>query len=137
MTLIDRRDIDFLLHEVLDLDALFTRPRHEGQDREMVAAMLDTAEKLAEDHFLSHAAKLDAEEPTFDGTRVHIIPEVKAALDAYCEAGFMSAHADAEWGGMQLPHTVSMAASAFFSAANIATAGYPFLTRAAANVRKG
>ena len=133
-TLIDRRDIDFLLHDVLDLDALFTRPRHAEHDRESVAAMLDTAEKLAADHFLPHAAKLDAQEPTFDGETVHIIPEVKAALEAYSAAGFMSAHADYDWGGMQLPHAVSMACSAFFSAANVSTAGYPFLTRGAANV---
>lgn len=134
MTTIDRRDMDFLLHDVLDLDGLFARPRYADHDRGSVAAMLDTAEKMAADHFLPHAARLDANEPSFDGERVHIIPEVKQALDAYCAAGFMSAHADYEWGGMQLPHTVSMAASAFFSAANISTVGYPFLTRAAANV---
>lgn len=134
MTTIDRRDMDFLLHDVLDLDGLFARPRYADHDRGSVAAMLDTAEKMAADHFLPHAAKLDANEPSFDGERVHIIPEVKQALDAYCAAGFMSAHADYEWGGMQLPHTVSMAVSAFFSAANISTVGYPFLTRAAANV---
>ncbi|MFA5120419.1 acyl-CoA dehydrogenase [Zavarzinia sp.] len=134
MPILDRRDLDFLLHEVLDLDALFTRPRYADHDRAGVGAMLDTATAIADDHFASHAAKLDANEPTFDGTRVTIIPEVKAALDAYIEAGFMSAHADYDWGGMQLPHTVAMAASAIFSAANISTAGYPFLTRAAANV---
>lgn len=134
MTTIDRRDMDFLLHDVLDLDGLFARPRYADHDRGSVAAMLDTAEKMAADHFLPHAARLDANEPSFDGERVHIIPEVKQALDAYCAAGFMSAHADYEWGGMQLPHTVSMAVSAFFSAANISTVGYPFLTRAAANV---
>ncbi|PWR21870.1 acyl-CoA dehydrogenase [Zavarzinia compransoris] len=134
MTTIDRRDIDFLLHEVLDLDGLFARPRFADHDRGSVAAMLDTAEKLAADHFLPHAAKLDANEPSFDGETVHIIPEVKQALDAYCAAGFMAAHADYALGGMQLPHTVSLAVSAFFSAANISTAGYPFLTRAAANV---
>lgn len=134
MTTIDRRDMDFLLHEVLDLDGLFVRARYADHDRASVAAMLDTAEKMAADHFLPHAARLDANEPTFDGEKVHIIPEVKQALDAYCAAGFMSAHADYEWGGMQLPHTVSMAVSAFFSAANISTVGYPFLTRAAANV---
>lgn len=134
MTTIDRRDMDFLLHDVLDLDGLFARPRYADHDRASVAAMLDTAEKMAADHFLPHAARLDANEPSFDGEKVHIIPEVKQALDAYCAAGFMSAHADYEWGGMQLPHTVSMAVSAFFSAANISTVGYPFLTRAAANV---
>lgn len=134
MPVLDRRDLDFLLQDVLDLDALFTRPRFAEHDRASVAAMLDTAEKLADDHFAPHAAKLDANEPTFDGETVHIIPEVKAALDAYCAAGFMSAHADYEHGGMQLPHTVSMASSAIISAANISTAGYPFLTRAAANV---
>ncbi|MFZ8528558.1 hypothetical protein ACO1NJ_14645, partial [Staphylococcus aureus] len=79
-------------------------------------------------------AKLDANEPTLVNGRVEIIPEVKAALDAFIEAGFMGAHADAEHGGLQLPQIVAQTTAAIFTAANVGTAGYPFLTRAATKV---
>jgi butyryl-CoA dehydrogenase len=41
---------------------------------------LDTAQQIAEEHFAPHNRKADLNEPTFDGERVHMIPEVGAAL---------------------------------------------------------
>lgn len=134
MPVIDRRDLDFLLYDVLDTEALCRRPRHADHSRETIAQIIDTAEAVADEHFASHAAKLDANEPTLVNGRVEIIPEVKAALDAFIAAGFMGAHADAEHGGLQLPQIVAQTTAAIFTAANVGTAGYPFLTRAATNV---
>ncbi len=134
MPVIDRRDLDFLLYDVLDTEALCRRPRHADHSRETITAILDTADALADEHFASHAAKLDANEPQLVNGRVEIIPEVRVALDAFVAAGFMGAHADAEHGGLQLPQIVAQTTAAIFTAANVGTAGYPFLTRAATNV---
>ncbi len=100
--LINRRDLDFVLYELLKVDALATTERYAGQDRDLYDATIDAAERLATDKFATHAAELDEHEPTFDGERVHLIPAVKEALDAYVEAGFMGASLDADIGGMQL-----------------------------------
>ncbi len=132
--LINRRDLDFLLHEWLDVATLCERPRFAGHDRETFDAVVEAAHTLAADQFAAHAAKLDANEPTFDGERVHIIPEVKTALDAYVDGGFMGTAFDEADGGLQLPYTISQSVAALFTAANIGTAGYPFLTGAAANL---
>ncbi len=129
-----RRDLDFLLYDVLKAENLTAYQRFEGQTRADFDAILDLAEQLAEEQFQPHAAKVDREEPRFDGTRVHIIPDVKQALDAYVEAGFTGAGFDTDLGGLQLPYTLVQAASAFFFGANVATAGYPMLTVAAANL---
>ncbi len=43
-----------------------------------------------------------------------MIPEVKAALDAFCAAGLMAAGQDYECGGMQLPCVVEKAVCAWF-----------------------
>jgi len=134
--LIRRRDLDFLLYEWLDVAALTQRPRFAQHDRATFDAVLDAAETLAVEAFASHAAELDANEPTFDGERVHLIPAVKEALDAYIEGGFIGVAFDETDGGLQLPYTVSQSINALFSAANIGTAGYPFLTAAAANLLK-
>ncbi len=132
--LVNRRDLEFQLYEVLGVEALGATARHTGQDRATFDAILDAAEKLALEEFAPHAAKVDEHEPMFDGARVHLIPEVKAALDAYVEAGFMGASFDSDIGGMQLPWTIAQACALYFNAANISTTAYPFITIAAANL---
>ena len=134
MPSIRRRDLDFLLFELLGVEELCTRPYFAEHGRETLAAMLDTAEAVADEHFAPHAAKLDEHEPTFENGRVQMIPEVKSALDAYRVAGFFASGADFASGGMQLPYIVQQAAAAIFSAANISTTAYPFLTKANANL---
>ncbi|HYD66763.1 acyl-CoA dehydrogenase family protein, partial [Azospirillum sp.] len=132
--LIDTRDLDFLLFELLDIDALFTRPRFADHSRETLSAVLKTAQAIARDHFAPHNHTADENEPRLEQGRVVLVPEVAAALTRFIDAGFMAATADYDWGGMQLPFIAHTAASALFSAANIGTTGYPFLTIAAANV---
>jgi alkylation response protein AidB-like acyl-CoA dehydrogenase len=132
--ILSRRDLDFLLFEWLDVEALTTRPRFADHSRETFAATLDLCEQIAVDHFASHNKKSDANEPHFDGERVHIIPEVKAALEVFRDAGLFAAAHDYDLGGMQLPLSVEKAAFAWFQAANVGTAAYPFLTIAASNL---
>ena len=132
--LINRRDLEFLLYEVLQAEALVTAPRYAAHDRATFDAVLDAAYKIAAEQFEPHAAALDENEPEFDAGNVVVIPAVKTALDAYCAAGFMGAGIDHEYGGMQLPWVVVQACNAYFNAANIATTAYPFITIAAANL---
>ena len=132
--IINRRDLDFQLFEVLNIEELTSRPRYAEHSRETFLAVLDTAEAIATEKFAPHNHKADANEPSFDGRRVSMIPEVAEALKAFCEAGFIAAAHDFELGGMQLPVTMTQAAFSLFKGANVGTAAYPFLTIANANV---
>lgn len=85
--LLSRRDVEFTLHELLEVDRLTAHPRFADHSRETFAATLDLAERLATEHFAPHNRKADLDEPHFDGERVHIISDVKAALDAFRETG--------------------------------------------------
>ena len=89
--LLSRRDLAFVLYEMLDAEALTARPRFAEHSRETFDAALDLAEKIALEHFAPHNRKSDEEEPRYDGERVQMIPEVGAALAAFCEAGLMAA----------------------------------------------
>ncbi|WP_426211063.1 acyl-CoA dehydrogenase [Massilia sp. TWP1-3-3] len=131
--ILSRRDIDFLLYEWLDVETLTSRPRFQDHSRETFNAALDTAEQIATDLFAPHNKKNDSNEPHFDGEKVTIIPEVKVALDAFSAAGLMAASQDYAFDGMQLPCVVGKALSAYFTAANIATSAYIFLTVGNAN----
>src|SRR5437762_9473266 len=117
--IVRQRDLEFQLFEVLDVDSLRKDARFSQHSRETMLAAVDTALSIAEEKFAPHNHKADAHEPTFDGERIRLIPEVKEALDAYIAAGFLSAGEDFEKGGMQLPATVSRACQAIFAAANV------------------
>lgn len=129
--LIKRDDLLFLLFECFQCDHVFSRPRYQEHNRETVIAALDTAEKIAQQHFANHTRLLDNNEPSFDGQRVSMPAAVQQGLKAFIDAGFMNALADFEQDGMQLPEAFAGACFAYFTAANPGTAGYPFLTMAA------
>src|SRR3990167_2294086 len=131
--IISRRDLEFLLYEWLEVEKLTQRARFADHSRETFNAALDTCERIANDLFAPHNKKNDQQEPHFDGVSVHIIPEVKIALKAFCDAGLMAAGQDYELGGMQLPALVERAGFAYFKGANVGTSSYPFLTIGNAN----
>lgn len=131
---VNRRDLDFYLYELLQAESLCQRPLYAEHSRESFDAILDTAERVAEDKFANHCAKSDANEPQLVDGKVVLIPEIKEAVDAYIDNGFLAATFSEEHGGLQLPFTVSQAVAFFFHAANGPTVGYPFLSTAAANL---
>lgn len=132
--LLNDRDVNFLLYEFLDSEALLQRPAYREHSREIFNAVLDTAKSIAEDKFANHNQKGDANEPQFDGKTVTLIPETKAAWDAWAEAGFLAAHYPVDEEGMQLPETLLRIAMAYPTAANTSTSSYGFLTIGAANL---
>ncbi|UNB53021.1 acyl-CoA dehydrogenase [Mycolicibacterium sp. YH-1] len=133
-TILSRRDLDFLLYEWLRVDDLTKRVRFVEHSRETFDGVLDLCEQLATRYFAPHNKTSDANEPTFDGTRVTVIGEVKEALDAFAAADLIGMTADENLGGAQLPVTVAQAAFAWIAAANVSTSGYVMLTVANANL---
>ena len=132
--LLSRRDLNFILYEWLNVEALTQRARFAAHSRYTFDAVLDLAEEVATAEFATHNRISDAHEPSFDGEGVHLVPEVKAALRRFAETGLLASSMDESIGGGQLPRVVSAACFAWFQAANAATAAYPFLTVANANL---
>ena len=133
-TILSRRDLAFLLYEWLDVESLTARPRFAEHSRETFDGVLDLSEQIATREFAPHNHKNDAQEPTFDGEKVHVIDEVRVALDAFYASGLLPGSMDEAVGGLQLPQVVQRACFAWFQAANIATSSYPMLTMANANL---
>jgi alkylation response protein AidB-like acyl-CoA dehydrogenase len=131
--IMSRRDLEFVLYEWLQSENLTKRARYADHSRETFNAAMDTCEQIATDLFAPHNKKNDQEEPHFDGEKVHIIPEVRTALKAFCEAGLMAAGQNFDVGGMQLPCVIEKAGLAYFKGANVGTSAYPFLTIGNAN----
>ena len=131
---IDRRDLAFLLYELLDVATLPERPRFAGQGREVYDAVLDTLEGVAAEHYAPFRKANDQQEPALVDGRVITNPGLQQGWDAVAETGIIAATHDEARGGMQLPHVIASAAIAFLEAANIGSASYPMLTAGAANL---
>lgn len=132
--LLSRRDIDFILFELLDVDELLERSEFAEHSHETIEAILDLSETVAQDHFASHFREADLHEPQFIDGQARTLPEAGAALKLFAELGFVGASMPSSVGGLDLPRCVADASFAWFQAANVATASYPLLTKGCANL---
>ena len=132
--IVNRRDIDFYLYEMLDLEELLKNDRYQEHDRDTVTAILDLAQQIAEEAFLPCAAELDEHEPVFEAGRAVTPDSLKACLKTFVEAGLPAATFDASLGGMQLPMLVANFMQGIFQAANGSAVGYIFLTTSNAHM---
>ena len=133
-SVLSSRDLQFLLYECLDVEALGARPRFAGQGREVYDAVLDTAKAVAEAHYQPSRKRNDQEEPQVVDGVVVTQPDLQPAYAATAEAGIIASTHDAERGGLQLPHVVASAAIAWLEGANVGSASYPMLTAGASNL---
>ena len=132
--LMPRRDLDFMLYELLEVDRLCERPRFADHSRETFDAAIDSAYRVAAERFAPHHADSDAQEPHMRDGKVVLPAEVGTAVRAFADAGFIAAAQDHALGGMQLPFSVAVACWGVFKSANIATETYASLTIGAANL---
>ncbi len=132
--LTNRRNLDFMLYELLGADRLCDYPRFAEHSRDTFGAALDLAHQIALEKFLPHNRKSDLHEPHMVDGKVELIPEIGEAVQAYNDAGFAAALADYEAGGMQLPFVIAQACDSMFSAANPGTIAYPALARGVSNL---
>ncbi len=131
---IEARDLAFWLYDWLKAEALTSHPAYADHSRETFDAVLELSDRMAGELFATHYKKADQVEPRLVDGEPKVLPEVKAAIEAYAKAGLFAASFAPEHGGLGLPHVVDAAAMARFMAANVATAAYPMLTAGNARV---
>jgi len=132
--ILNGRDLEFMLYELFNVESLTERERFQDHNRETFDAAIATSKTIAEKYFIPIRQKVDSNEPTFDGEKVHMLPEIKPAIDAVVNAGLSAPTTDYELGGMQLPNVVANVVSAHLSAAASTTLGYISLTHANCNL---
>jgi alkylation response protein AidB-like acyl-CoA dehydrogenase len=127
-SVVDRKLLSFLLFDWLGVDRVLGRDAFGDHSPQDIEAMFDTADKLAASHFRPFYKSGDREEPyqTEDGARV--APQVRDAIKAFGEAGFIAASFPEALGGLGLPSVVNVAITAFFQGANGPFAAYSMLS---------
>lgn len=132
--MLDERNLGFMLYEFFDSESLIQRERYQDHDRHTFNGAIDTAKSIAEKYFLPIRSKLDTHQPTFDGKKISLIPELKPAIDALIDSGLATATADYDFNGMQLPPIIANVASAYLTVAGGTASAYLSLTSANANL---
>lgn len=131
---VDTANLNFLLFDWLGLRQLLRRSAFAEHSEESITALLDLAERLSNEQFLPHYKASDRSEPKLGADGVEVLPAIKAALNAFANAGFFSAPFPAGLEGLQVPEVVQAASMSHFMAANIATSAYAMLTIANARL---
>lgn len=109
MKTFSRRNIQFLLYEVLHAEALTQYEYFSAHDRETFDMTLDTATEISEKIMFAHYVDSDRKQPELENGRVKVHKGVHAFIKAYAESGLLSAAFPFEWEGQQLPKTVNVA----------------------------
>jgi alkylation response protein AidB-like acyl-CoA dehydrogenase len=104
--LVDLRDVQFNLYEHLDVEKLLKYPKFQEFNREMFDMIIDEALKQASEVAVK-----------FEDGKVELPQEFVDAYKLYCEAGWIAALADPEWGGQGLPIALGAAVGEFFQGA--------------------
>jgi alkylation response protein AidB-like acyl-CoA dehydrogenase len=125
-SLVDSRDVRFVLFEMLGLEKLNRFEKFKEFDRSMYEDTLELAEKIAIDQFYSSNADGDKTGLKFDPKTHEVkVPEsFHKGFNAYVEAGFHSLSLSQEEGGMGMPASISMAAAEYFNAGNTSLTMY-------------
>jgi butyryl-CoA dehydrogenase len=131
---VDRKNLEFLFYEVFDLEELLGAERFAAYDRTAIEGVLDLAQAISEQEFVTCAAELDTQEPLFVDGKVRVPEAAKSALKACGSAGLFSAGFDEGVGGLGLPAMVSYAVNGILACGNISLANFQFLTIANANM---
>jgi len=137
-SIVDTRDVKFILFEVLKVDNLNNYSEYSEFDREMYEDIIDLAEKIAVEKVYPANMEADNIHAQFDPATAEVkIPEVfHPGLDAYYEAGFAGLSIEPEYGGMGMPFIIFQSTLDYFAAAGVAFSMYPHLSLGAMNLVK-
>jgi alkylation response protein AidB-like acyl-CoA dehydrogenase len=131
---VSKRNLDFLLYEVHDVERLSKIPFFEDHTRETYDLVLDTALKMGRNLLYPYFREMDEKQPVLEDGNVKVHPAVKTMMKEWGEGGWIASSMPYEVGGQQLPFAVHMACSYIFAAANFSSTGYPGLTTGAAHL---
>ncbi|MFA6009936.1 MAG: acyl-CoA dehydrogenase [Desulfobacteraceae bacterium] len=127
----DRRDIDFVLHEQLNVEELSKHEKFEAFNRKTVDMVVSEARNLAVKEMLPTWKEGDEVGCTFNAGQVIIPESFHKLFGLFNDGEWLAMNEDPEWGGQGMPRSVSSAASEFFNGANYPFMMYPGLTHGA------
>jgi len=130
----DRRDIDFVLYEQLEVEPFLNGSHFNGQTRKMFDMILTEARNFAIKEILPLSAQWDREGLVFENNQVRVPTGVHRVYRLYMEGEYLAMTEDPDVCGMGLPHVIALAAREYLCGADISFALYGIGTHGAAKM---
>jgi alkylation response protein AidB-like acyl-CoA dehydrogenase len=127
----DRRDVDFVLHEVLQVEQLSKHEKFAEFNKKTVDLIVSEARNLAIKEILPTREIGDREGAKFDKGNVTVPESFHRAYELFKEGEWLAMTEDPDWGGQGMPRSVALAADDYLVGANLAFMMYPGLTHGA------
>jgi len=129
--LADRRDVDFVLFEQLELEAILENAKFSDLNKKTIDLIITEARSLALKEILPTNAPGDRKGCTFEDGVVKVPEEFHRAFELYREGEWITMIDDPEVGGQGLPITAATAIGEYLTGANCAFGMYPGLCHGA------
>ncbi len=127
--LADRRDVDFVLFEQLEVDKLSKKyEKYAEFNKKTIELILKEARNVAVKELLPTNKIGDEKGIVFESGAVKVPEEFHKAYEVLKEGEWIGMSENPDWGGQGMPRSVAMAASDFFIGANCALQLYIGLT---------
>ena len=123
----DRRDIDFVLHEQLNIENLGQHTKFAGFNKKITSMLVSEARNLAIKEFLPTRETSDREGCQFENGKVTVSESLHRIYKLFNEGEWIGMTNDPGIGGQGMPRTVSLAAEEYFTGANSAFMMYPVM----------
>jgi alkylation response protein AidB-like acyl-CoA dehydrogenase len=116
----DRRDVDFVLHEQLDVSRLSTHKTYAEFNRKVMDMIVSEARTLAVKELLPVMKTGDTEGCRYENGRVKMPGAFKRAWYLLEKGGWFAPCQNPEWGGQGMPHSLNVMAQNYLFGANMA-----------------
>lgn len=130
----DRRDQDYVLHEMLDIAQLTETEKYADFNRKTIDMVLTEARNLAVKEILPTQKLGDEEGVKLENGKVSVPPSFHKPYKLFCDGEWVAMADDPSVGGQGLPHAVALACGELFTGANCAFMMYPGLTHGCGNI---
>ena len=127
----DRRDVDFVLHEQMQVEELGQTELFADFNKKTVDMIVSEARNLAIKEILITRELGDKEGCQFDNGKVTVPESFHRVYGLLKEGEWVAMTEDPEWGGQGMPTTVAMAANDYLVGANYSFMMYQGLTNGA------
>jgi hypothetical protein len=123
----DRRDIDFILYEQLDVEKFTNTETYDNMNRKMIDLLINEARNLAVKEILPTYAEGDKEQVQFEKGEVKVPKCYHRPHKLILEGEWTSMTEDPELGGQGLPNVIANAALEYIVGANFAMTAYALM----------
>lgn len=129
--ILNDRDVDFVMNEVLRLGDLTKLPAYSDHSPETFAMYMRSTRRLARDLLYPAYRPMDQAPPVLEGGQLRVHPKMKEIYPQLVALGMTTATRPESVGGANLPSSVATLAHLYLVGANLSAIGFTTLTTGA------